>query len=688
MINKNRLENLTNEVWKGAIKLRGKFKAKDYPSVILPMIMIRRIECVLEENRAKFKADIIAKDNSFSDENIKALFKEDKEKGTAKSGVLTKKIKQLEKAKLDFFNTTDLTLKSILSDSSTLVETNFRNFLNGFSANIEEIVDKFEYRQVVTKMVKEKRLSEIIQMVAEEDFSPTRLSNIEMGYVYENLLQRFSQDDAKDTGEHFTPREIIRIMVDLMEIDFNPETATKAISLYDPACGTGGMLSVAKEHLIDKATTKEGIENTEDLVMLNGQELLSQNYAVCKADMLLKGEVRSNITNGNSLIPHIESIEDDGDQHTGKTFDYMISNPPFGVDWSPYKDHVLKLKGSRYAAGMSPSNDGALLFLSTMIEKMKPKKRGGSKIAILFNGSPLSNGDATSGESEIRRYILENDLLDSIVMVPDQMFYNTGIYTYIWVLNNNKPKHKKEHALIINAREHFEKEPKSFGNKRNRITDTDRTWIHDQFEAWESNENCKKFHYSDFAFHKVKVTFWQENENGKPMWIEEDFTKQLNNANVKKAFDLYGDFTMKVTINDLELELNIDGKIAFETLVVNQLKLKVADLKEKKVNDIKAWFKGQEKTATYNHRHYITDNEYIPFDKTAKNKESYINAFLAKEIDYEIIDWAAYENLGYEILPNKYFYKYQEPESSDVLIDQFWELEDEAKKLLKQIRTL
>jgi type I restriction enzyme M protein len=699
MINKIRLENLSNEVFKGAIKLRGKFKAKDYPMVILPMIMIRRIECVLEENRAKFKSLIIAKDDSFDDDNIKALYEKDAEKGKVKQAELTKRIKQYEKAKLEFYNTTNWTLKSILADSSTLVESNFRSFLNGFSENLEEIVDKFEYRQTVTKMVKEKRLSQIIRLVAEEDFSPTRLSNIEMGYVYENLLQRFSQDDAKDTGEHFTPREIIRIMVDLMEIDFDPETATKAISLYDPACGTGGMLSIAKEHLIDKAKTPKGIANTEDLILLNGQEMLAQNYAVCKADMLLKGETKANITHGNSLIPHIESIEDDGDRHSGKRFDYMISNPPFGVDWSDYKSHVEKLIGSRYQPGateksgkkgqytITPTNDGALLFLLTMLEKMKPRSKGGSKIAILFNGSPLSNGDATQSESEIRRYILENDLLDTIVMMPDQMFYNTGIYTYIWILNNNKATHKKEHVLLINARQKFEKEPKSFGHKRNRITDDNRKWIQSNFTNWKANEECKKFHTTDFAFHKVKVTFWQEDENGKPMWITEDYTKQISNANMKKAFDLYGDFTVNLKVNELEFEIRYDGETVFETLVANLLKEKVAELKNEKLNYIKEWFKNQEKTATYHHRDYIVDNEYIPFDRT-EDKETYINTFLAKEIDCQIIDWNEYKELGYEILPNKYFYKYQEPESSDVLIDQFWKLEEEATSLLNEIKDL
>jgi type I restriction enzyme M protein len=670
MINKERLENLTQEVWKGAIKLRGKFKAKDYPSVILPMIMIRRIECVLEVKREQFKTSILDKTPNLDNETLQ------------------KRIK-IQEQNEPFYNKSNWTLKAILEESSSQVETNFRDYINSYSSNIDDIIDKFDYRNWVTQMVRASRLSSIIQLVAEEDLSPQRLSNIEMGYVYENLLQLFSQDDAKDTGEHFTPREIIRIMVDLMEIDFNPETATKAISVYDPACGTGGMLSITKEHIADKAKTDKGLKNVEDLVLLNGQELLPQNYALCKADMIIKGESHVNITHGNSLIPEIESIEETGDLHAGAEFDYMISNPPFGVDWSEYKTNVEKLKDSRYKGNLTPINDGALLFLLTMIEKMKPKEKGGSKIAILFNGSPLSNGDATQSESEIRRYILENNLLDTIVMLPDQMFYNTGIYTYIWLLSNNKPESKKDKVLIINARQQFEKEPKSFGNKRNRITDDHRNWIQQQFKSWKETEYTKQFHTKDFAYHKVEVVFWQEDENGKQMWINEPFDVQLNNGNAKKRADLYGEMTFYITINDtVKLEIVYDGSKPLETLVADALKKQVKELKDKSVNELKAWFKDQNVKADFYHRHYIVDNEYIPFDRTQDDKQTYINAFLAKEIDYQIITWKEYDQLGYEILPNKYFYKYQEPTPSDDLIKEFWQLEKDAEKLLDEIRNL
>jgi len=329
----------------------------------------------------------------------------------------------------------------------------------------------------------------------------------------------------------------------------------------------------------------------------------------------------------------------------------------------------------------------------TMIEKMKPKNKGGSKIAILFNGSPLSNGDATQGESEIRRHILENDLLDTIVMLPDQMFYNTGIYTYIWLLNNDKPISKKDYILIINAREQYEPEPTSFGNKRHRITKEHRRWIQDHFDAWAENYSSKLYHYTDFAFHKIEVVYWQEDENGKQQWITERFGVQLNNGNAKKRFDLYGDMSFNIDIQSpftdedlISFTVSYDGTTAFETKIAEQLKSQVPQLKEKTINDIKKWFKAQQAEATYYHRNYIVDYEYIPYDRKSKDKEAYLEDILEREIDYEIIHWKEYEHLGYEILPNKYFFEYQEPISSDKLIKEFWKIETETEELFKEIR--
>lgn len=693
MLNKEHLNNLSNEVWKAAIKLRGKFKAKDYPSVILPLIMIRRIECVLIEKRAQFRAELLA---------ASPELKDDKD-------TLEQRVK-ISEQNTPFFNTTSWTIKSILAESPTQVEANFREYLNHFSPNIEEIIDRFDYRATVAKVVKAKALNQILNFAADEDFSPSKLSNLEMGYVYEDLLQRFSQDDAKDTGEHFTPREVIRIMVDLMEIDFDPETATRAISIYDPACGTGGMLSIAKEHLIDKATTPQGQTNAEELILLNGQEMLPQNYAVCRADMILKGERHIQITCGNSLIPHIESVEDDGDQHAGQTFDYLISNPPFGVTWSNYASDVSKLSTSRYSWGMPDKGDGSLLFLMTIIEKMKPVSEGGSRAAILFNGSPLSNGDATSGSSEVRRHLLENDLLDSIIMLPDQMFYNTGIYTYIWLLNNNKPAHKQGKVQIINARKQFEKEPKSFGSKRNRITDVNRQWIHQAFQNYEHEEDSQIFDNTDFAYHKVKLTYWQADEHGEPMHIREPFATKLTTANISKAQAYYGStITLHLTLTppttdagtptdpiqaDLVLQpedsytkqLNalIDQSLG-EHLTTLEASIKGSRFKNQAAKDFK---KDIEISAEITHRHYIDDSEYIPFDATASDKPAYIESFLSREIDYQIIQWEELDQLGYEILPNKYFYQYTAPASSDDLLASFYALEEQANTLLSSIKAL
>jgi type I restriction enzyme M protein len=575
------------------------------------------------------------------------------------------------------------------------VEAHFREYLKEFSPLINDIIDEFNYRETISKMAKANRLDSIIDLVAREDFSTQRLSNIEMGYVYEELLQRFTQDDAKDTGEHFTPREIIRIMVELMEIDFNPATAKQAISIYDPACGTGGMLSTAKEHLTDKAKTEEEQQNVQTLVQLFGQEYLGQNYAVCKTDLLLRGDLdgsnKDNITKGNSLIPDIDSSKEAGDKHFGRQFDYMISNPPFGVDWSEYAADVSQFGNTRYKAGTPPSNDGALLFLLTMIEKMKPAKSGGSKIAILFNGSPLSNGDCGGDESEIRRYILENDLLDCIVMLPDQMFYQTGIYTYIWLLTNNKERHKQGKVLIINARQQCEKEPKSFGNKRNRITEANRNWILQQYDDWKANDYCKVFNKQDFSYHKVKVLFWQTDENEQPMWIDEPFNVQLNNSNVKKKFDLYGDFDMAVTVTDNDnkvyaTKFHFDGMHTFETLLKTALAKSNVPLSDLSAREFSTWLKNCRLAAIYHHRHYIEDAEYIPFEEDI---ETYIN----REIDKPIIHWEyaatgddGKEVLGYEILPNKYFFTYTPPPPGDALLQEFWELEKEAESILSSIR--
>ena len=326
---------------------------------------------------------------------------------------------------------------------------------------------------------------------------------------------------------------------------------------------------------------------------------------------------------------------------------------------------------------------------------MKPKEQGGSRIAIIFNGSPLSNGDCGSGESEIRRFILENDWLDAIVMLPDQLFYNTGIFTYIWLLTNNKPASHQRRVMLIDARQQFDKEPKSFGNKRNRILDTHREWIEERYRnGWEEvykDESVKIFNTKDFAYHKVSVVFWQTDENDQPAYITEAYTKTFSNANIKKKQEFYQsdmDFRIKLESENSEKEITFklspkdDFAKFFEKKVkeafADEIKTLTKNLKEvgDKNKAVKSFINTLDVNAEYTHRHYVSDNEYIQHGED-------IEEFLKREIGKQIIRWQDSPQLGYEILPNKYFYRYQPPKPAEKILEEFWKLEKKAEKLLE-----
>jgi type I restriction enzyme M protein len=679
ILNKDKLNNLTGEIWKSAERLRGKFKAYEYQSVILPIIVIRRLECVLISWREKQTAEILEKRPGIKEAALKKLVKD----------------LEMNPAKAPFSNKTNWTLKAICDEDPTLMEKNFRDYLNGFSQNIQDIIDHFDYRAVIGKMVKNARLSPIIRQYSTEELGPENLSNLEMGYIYEELLRRFSEQSGEEAGEHFTPREVIRLMVDLLDIPL----PKRHLSIYDPACGTGGMLSIAKEHLLDKAKTDKEKNDVEKYVTVHGHELQPGNYAICKSDMLIKNDQQAEVCYGNSLIPHSKQSNEPGDQLAGPDhkFDFMLSNPPFGVTWGGkdgYEKEARKFESTRYKAGMPRTNDGALLFLQTMLAKMKPAEQGGSRIAIIFNGSPLSNGDCGSGESEIRRWILENDWLDAIIMLPDQLFYNTGIYTYIWLLTNNKPTSRKQHVRLIDARKYFEKEPKSFGNKRNRITDNHRKDIANlyrkEYADTSIDENVKIFKTKDFAYHKVSVVFWQTDENDKPAYVTEPYTKIFSPSNIKKEQEFYEsdmDFriALKTDMGSREIKFALGNEDNFskvyEKEVKKVFKKELADLtkdietaREKNIA-IDIFIKALDVSIEYTHRHYISDNEYIQYGED-------IEEFLKREIAKPIIRWQDSPQPGYEILPNKYFYKYQPPKPAGELLKEFWELEKEAEKML------
>ena len=434
-------------IWSVADILRGDFKPHEYGQTILPFVVLRRLECTLEKT---------------------------KDKVIAKSKSLEGKINDLEtilnkESGHNFYNTSPLSLTKILQDPDK-VASNLNSYIRAFSPSASEVLDKYGFPDKIKKLEEQGLLYQIIGKFADLDLSEETVSNEAMGYVFEELLRKFSEMSNETAGEHYTPREVIRLMVNLLFIEDSKALAgQKPIrSIYDPACGTGGMLSIAEEYLHDL--------NPNIKLNVFGQELNPETWAIARSDLMIKGQDPTRITLGNSL--------NNEDGHAGKQFDYCISNPPYGVDWKKYqepieKEHKTKGFDGRYGAGLPRVSDGSFLFIQHMISKMKPVVdkletkdiiEGGSRIAIILSGSPLFSGQAGSGESEIRRWIIENDLLEGIVAMPDQMFYNTGIGTYIWIISNRKDKKSKGLVRLVDARESGTKMRKSLGDKRKELT--------------------------------------------------------------------------------------------------------------------------------------------------------------------------------------------------------------------------
>ncbi|MDX6197437.1 MAG: type restriction enzyme protein, partial [Actinomycetota bacterium] len=415
-------------IWSVADLLRGDYKQSEYGKVILPLTVLRRLDCVL----APTKAAVL---DAF-----------ERHRHRANPEVILRHAA----GNLGFYNTSKLDFRRLLDDPQQLAGS-LREYIGAFSAGAAETFLKFNFDEQITRLDEADLLYLVIGKFADVDLHPDAVTNLQMGYVFEELIRRFSEQSNETAGEHFTPREVIRLMVDLLFATDGSELRTKGIvkTLYDPACGTGGMLSVAEEYLREL--------NPDGQLEVFGQELNAESYAICRSDMMLKGQDATNIAYGNSF-------SEDG--HQSGRFDYLLANPPFGVEWKPEEDAVTKEHenqgfSGRFGAGLPRINDGSFLFLQHMISHMKPVDQGGSRIAIVFNGSPLFTGAAGSGESEIRRWIIENDWLEAVVALPDQLFYNTGISTYFWILTSRKTKDHRGKVILLDAREYFAKMRKS-----------------------------------------------------------------------------------------------------------------------------------------------------------------------------------------------------------------------------------
>lgn len=461
-----------NFIWSIADLLRGDYKQSEYGHVILPMTVLRRLDCVLEPTKHAV-LEYLLQTKKLSPEGVETVLK--------------------KKAKLTFFNKSRYDFQKLTSDPNDIA-ANLRHYINGFSKNARSILDHFNFADHIDRLNKSNLLYKIVKRFSEIDLHPDKVSNIEMGYIFEELIRKFADLSNETAGEHFTPREVIRLMVNLLFLNDKEILTKKGIvkTLYDPACGTGGMLSVAEEYLREF--------NQEADLRVFGQELNPESYAICNSDMLIKGQNPDQIKFGNSFTQ--DGLKDE-------KFDYMLSNPPFGVEWKKIEEEIVKEHeqlgfAGRFGAGLPRISDGSFLFLQHMISKMRPEN-GGARLAIVFNGSPLFSGGAGSGESEIRRWIIEKDMLEAIVALPDQLFYNTGISTYIWIVTNRKPKDHKGKIQFVNAVEFFYKMSRSLGNKRNEISEEHIKKITEIYGNFKENEYCKIFPNEYFGYTRVTV---------------------------------------------------------------------------------------------------------------------------------------------------------------------------------------
>jgi type I restriction enzyme M protein len=649
-------------IWSVADILRGDFKPHEYGQTILPFVVLRRLECALEKT---------------------------KDKVIAKSKSLEGKINDLEtilnkESGHNFYNTSPLSLTKILQDPDKIA-SNLNSYIRAFSPSASEVLDKYGFPDKIKKLEEQGLLYQIIGKFADLDLSEETVSNEAMGYVFEELLRKFSEMSNETAGEHYTPREVIRLMVNLLFIEDSKALAgQKPIrSIYDPACGTGGMLSIAEEYLHDL--------NPNIKLNVFGQELNPETWAIARSDLMIKGQDPTRITLGNSL--------NNEDGHAGKQFDYCISNPPYGVDWKKYqepieKEHKTKGFDGRYGAGLPRVSDGSFLFIQHMISKMKPVAdkpetkdivEGGSRIAIILSGSPLFSGQAGSGESEIRRWIIENDLLEGIVAMPDQMFYNTGIGTYIWIISNRKDKKFRGLVRLVDAREFGTKMRKSLGDKRKELTLDAIEQITNLYSNGTSNSSdsrVKVMKNFEFGFARLTV----ERPLRRVWRVDEEILLSAPAAVRVKLARLTGQiFMSEDEAEKAVLSLGFDGKDVKAALKA----IATTDSAASPVAGKKYAFEPDAD---------LRDNENIPLpsnfiELNHKERdevlEKHAEEHLLKEIHPFVPDaWVDHSKtkIGYEIPFIRQFYTYSPPRSVDDIRNEIQNLETSIKELMKDLR--
>ncbi|MDU2686460.1 MAG: class I SAM-dependent DNA methyltransferase [Paeniclostridium sordellii] len=671
------LHNNFNHVaflWNIAESLRGTYKEEDYRKVMLPMIVVRRFDCLLDNYDRKIIQEVY-KEYDF-------LPEEDKDE------MVIVDLKENHNIDLPFYNVSDYTWKKLIDDNED-IRSNFEEYINGFSNNVKEIIGKFKFKDEIAQLDKKDKLYAVLKKMYEVDLHIESVSNNKMGYIYEEMLRRFTENSA--AGEQYTPREVIKLCMEMLFMgkeNFLTEEG-KIISIADFCCGTGGMLSIGEEY-VEKI-------NPSAIVNVYGQELLDESFAICQADMLMKGQNTDNIRLGNTLTQ---------DRFKGDKMRFLISNPPFGVTWKDEEDKVkeeadLGFDG-RFGAGTPRVSDGSLLFLQNMISKMYDDEEG-SRIAIIFNGSPLFTGDAGSGESNIRKYIIENDLLEGIIGLPTDMFYNTGIATYIWVLTNKKEEKRKGKIQLINATNYYQIMRKSLGNKRKEILPEQIKEIKALYERFEESENSKIFNNEDFGYRKItierplKLSF---KVNDKAIENVKETTQFKNLAvskkkdlEVKEAEERLGREKQEKLLNLLE-SFDSECEYLSRDEFIKDLKVKSktfdialsAGLIKAIVNAIGE--RNEEAEICKDSKGNIESDSSLKDTESIALKDNvyeYFEREVKPHVEDAYMDESTFDNIGYEIPFTRHFYKYEELRAFSDIMKEVQELESEIAIEIKKV---
>ncbi len=667
----NGFKEYANLIWSVADLLRGDYKQSEYGKIILPMTVLRRLDCVLELKK-KAVLDHLSQTKGLSVEAVEAILK--------------------KKANLSFFNKSKYDFQKLAADPNDIA-LNLRNYIAGFSKNAREILEHFNFEDNIDRLDKSNLLYKVVKQFAEIDLHPEKIPNYQMGYIFEELIRKFADLSNETAGEHFTPREVIRLMVNILFQNDREILRKRGIvrTLYDPACGTGGMLSVAEEYLREL--------NPDAELRVFGQELNPESYAICNSDMLIKSQNTDHIKYGNSFTQ---------DGLKGEKFDYMLSNPPFGVEWKKIEEEIRKEHDKqgfvgRFGAGLPRISDGSFLFLQHMVSKMRPEN-GGSRFGIVFNGSPLFSGGAGSGESEIRKWIIEKDMLEAIIALPDQLFYNTGISTYVWIVTNRKPKDRRGRIQLIHATAFFQKMGKSLGNKRNEIGNQQIEEISKIYGDFKEGEFCKIHPNNFFGYTEVTVerplrlNFQASAERIARLYEEAAFKNlSKSNKNGQKGLEeIQGGEKLQKEIKSVLSSMG--GKTLYKNrgrfveAVEKIFEKQKIELATPLVKAILSALSDRDETADIcvdSKKKSEADAELRDYENVPLQED--VDAYFKREVLPHVPDaWMDRnkDRVGYEINFTKEFYKYKPLRDLDQIRTDILSLEEETEGLMSEILKL